>query len=333
MSLSSIPSVYQVHSNHEFSYEQIKGFRIGKACRIAFHSLTILAAAATVAAFAATVLTGTLPITVLIVTSVAFGILGTVQGTRFIKPYLPKQIQHFINVLKASVVDLLAIPAMALIYPVKQSWFDPKKGDSEQTPILLVHGYLHNSSGWIYHRYQYKQAGFTNIFTVDLGHPLHSIEEYSKVVQKKIEEIQEKTGRNDVKLVGHSMGGVVSAHYALNHAQPDGIEVKDLITLGSPLMGTKIAPIGVGKCTDEMNFASEYISDLSKKLADSSIPHFHQGSKADMVILPYRSSLNNQNNQNTLLHDDLGHLSLMLSDRVVSANISRLRQIQVAQAV
>jgi len=308
----------------------LKGLRIGKVGKIAFHALTALAAVATAAAIVATVITGTLPLAVLIVSSVAFGIFFTAQAANLAKPYLPKNVQHVINVIRATVVDIFATLAMAVMFPVKQSWFDPKTADSNQTPILLVHGYLHNSSGWAYHRHHYKKAGLNNVFTVDLGHPFHSIEDYSEVLRKKIEKIQQITGRNDIKLVGHSMGGVVSAHYALHCAESDGVQVKDLITLGSPLMGTKMGVIGVGKCAKEMCFGSAYIADLSDRLNKSTIPHFHQGSKGDIVIFPHRSSLNDTDDENTLTYNDLGHCSFMLSDRVVRANLQRLQTTPVA---
>ncbi|ADI37698.1 putative membrane protein [Waddlia chondrophila 2032/99] len=297
---------------------------IEKVCKIAFHVLTALAVLATASVIIATVFTGTLPLAVLIVSSTALAILLTAQAVNLVKPFLPQKVQHGINVIQATVVDLFALLALAFMFPMKQSWFDPQTGDPGQTPILLVHGYLHNSSGWVYHRHHYKKAGFTNVFTVDLGHPFHSIEAYSHAVRKKVEEIREKTGRSDIRLIGHSMGGVVSAHYALHHAEEDGVEVKDLITLGSPLMGTRVGRIGVGKCAKQMCFGSDYISDLSNRLKESTIPHFHQGSKADIVILPHRSSFNDCRDKDTLVYSDLGHGSFLFSDRVVRANIHRL---------
>lgn len=309
----------------------LEGVRIGKVAKIALHVLTALAVVATGALIAASVITGALPAAILIVSAVALGVLLTAETVRFIHPHLPENVQHVINVIRATVVDIFTSLALSAMFPFSQTRFDPKSEDIDpnQTPILLVHGYLHNSSGWAYHRYQYQKAGFKNVFTVNLGHPLHSIEDYSEVVQRKLKEIRTITGRDDVKLVGHSMGGVVSAHYALNHAESDGIEVKDLITLGSPLMGTHLGHIGIGKCAKQMCYGSDFISDLSDRLHEKAIPHFHQGSQADMIIFPFTSSLNDDEDENTLIYKDMGHASFMLSDRVARANIQRFRQTMV----
>jgi pimeloyl-ACP methyl ester carboxylesterase len=309
----------------------LEGVRLGKVAKIAFHVLTALAVVATGALIAASIITGALPVAVLVVSSVALGILLTAQAVRLIHPYLPEKLQHVINVIRATVVDIFCAIGLAAMFPVLQTWFDPKEGDidPDQTPILLVHGYLHNSSGWAYHRYQYKKAGFQNVFTVNLGHPLHSIEDYSEVVKRKVEEIRQITGRNDVKLVGHSMGGVVSAHYALNHAKTEGVEVKDLITLGSPLMGTHLGHIGIGKCAKEMCYGSGFIANISRRLHEEAIPHFHQGSVADLVIFPHNSSLNDEDEEHALIYKDMGHASFMLSDRVARANIHRFRSAEV----
>lgn len=307
----------------------LAGVRMGKVAKIAFHALTALLIVATGAFIAATVITGALPLAVLVVSSVALGVLLTAQAVRFIHPYLPEKVQHVVNLIRATLLDIFVAIGLAAMFPIKQSWFDPKKGNPNQTPILLVHGYLHNSSGWAYHRYQYQKAGYENVFTVDLGHPLHSIEEYSEVVKRKVEEIQIITGRRDIKLVGHSMGGVVSAHYALNHADDSGVEVKDLITLGSPLKGTPMGYIGIGKCAKEMCYGSEFISDLSTKLHERAIPHFHQASKADIVVFPCKSAVNDKDEDHALIYRDIGHVSFMLSDRVIRANIQRFRQIEV----
>lgn len=310
----------------------LKGVSMGKVAKIAFHLLKDLAFVATGALITASVITGTFPVAVLIVSSVALGVLLTAEIIKLVHPFLPEKFQHVINVVKAVVLDIFITLGLAATSPILQTRFDPKEKDIDpnQTPVLLVHGYLNNSAVWAYHRYQYKKAGFKNVFTVDLGSPFHSIEDYSKVVQDKIKEIREITGRNDVKLIGHSMGGVVSAHYALNHAEADGIEVKDLISMGAPHKGTYVGHIGIGKCTKQMCFGSDFILDLSEKLQKSTIPHFYQGSKADSMIMPFTSSVNGEDDKQALIYKDMAHSEFLLSDRAIRANIQRLGTVNPA---
>jgi triacylglycerol lipase len=327
-------STFNPTLNHPLdSKERLTGFRIGFVAKIALHALAITFSVATAALFVATILTGVIPLAVLVVSSVALGVFLMAEAAPFVTPYLPVPMQRAIHLVRATVVDIFATLACSMLYPIKQTRFDPRAGSGNQTPILLIHGYMHNSSAWAYHRYHYNQAGFHNVFTVDLGHPFHSIEEYSAVIQDKMREIQEKTGCKDVRLVGHSMGGLVASHYALNHAQEDGVRVADLVTLGSPLKGTPMGYLGVGQCAKQMRYGSSFTSSQSKQLQESAIPRFHQGSKSDIIVFPYKTALNGAEDENSLVYDDLGHASFLFSDRVIRANIQRFRGSHAAVSV
>lgn len=82
------------------------------------------------------------------------------------------------------------------------------------------------------------------IYTIDLGSPFLSIEEYAEKVKEKAKQIAHETGHTKLALIGHSMGGLVSAYYAI-HLAPEG-SIRSVITLGSPMQGTKVAFFGVG---------------------------------------------------------------------------------------
>lgn len=151
---------------------KLSGFQIGKVSKIALNVLTGIAVAAAVAVFVASVITGTLPLGVLITSSVSLAVLGIAKLMPLIVPKFPEKIQRVINVIRATVVDVFGLIAMPCLFPVLQTRFDPKKKaqiTGNQTPILLVHGYLGNSSDWAYQKYHYKNAGYDNIFTVNLG--------------------------------------------------------------------------------------------------------------------------------------------------------------------
>ena len=118
---------------------------------------------------------------------------------------------------------------------------DADKIDTNKPNVLMIHGFLGTSNHMIYHRKSLADKGVKNLFTVDLGSPFHSVEEYAKVVHERVLEMQKITGRKDLIIVAHSMGGLVADAYKKLYAEEDGIKILDTITVGTPLAGTRIA--------------------------------------------------------------------------------------------
>lgn len=197
--------------------------------------------------------------------------------------------------------------------------------EDKQKPILLVHGYLGHSTNWVYLRYRLKEAGFGPIYTVNLGSPLRSIEEYAERVKRELKRIKEETGIEEVVMIGHSMGGLVSCYYGLELAQEDGIYVTDIITLGSPLKGTKVAHIGFGACAGQMRCKTPFIQKLDASiLLNENIRFYHIGSEVDIVIQPTESAFLGDDSSKHYSVKGVGHLGLLFSGQVADAVISYL---------
>ena len=181
-------------------------------------------------------------------------------------------------------------------------------------PILLIHGYLHNSLVWIYHGNKLRKAGLGPIYTLNLNKPFASIEEHIFSVKEKIEKIREETNRSDVIIIGHSMGGLVGSHYATKIA--DENSVTDVITIASPLYGTIMARLGVGKSAKEMRRNSDFVRNLREDIINSSnIRFYHIATKTDQLVIPYQSSILNEKSNNYILNG-IGHASLLYSKKV-----------------
>lgn len=151
--------------------------------------------------------------------------------------------------------------------------------DSNIPIILFVHGFLGNSGHWLYHKkyLQSNQQGHEiskNMFTVDLGTPFHSIEEYAAVVSKRIQEIKQATGRSDVILVSHSMGGLVSDAYQELFAKRDDVKIVDKITIGTPLSGTWTALLAAlfSKAARQMLPSSSFSKKRAMKYVEKPTP-------------------------------------------------------------
>lgn len=185
----------------------------------------------------------------------------------------------------------------------------------EHRPLLLVHGYMNYNTVWLFHAKRLKKAGFGPIFTLNLGYPFRSIEGHAEKVKQKAEHIAQETGRNDLILIGHSMGGLVSSYYATELAEAN--TVTDVVTIASPLQGTHVARIGAGKCALQMRRQSDFVDELSQEILKSSFTrYYHIATELDQLVIPYHSSLLGDHFEHHYILDDIGHIALLFSEKV-----------------
>ena len=188
-------------------------------------------------------------------------------------------------------------------------------------PMLLVHGYVNHPNVWWLQKRWLKSMGLGPIYVINLGHPFKSIRSYAEKVKVKAEEIAKETGREDLTLIGHSMGGLVSSWYATKLAKKG--TVRDLITIASPLEGTPMARIGIGANAREMSPNSEFIKELRVSIRENQSIHFHHiATRRDQLVIPGTSALIENHNQ--YLFDDLGHASLLYSKRTAEQIAERV---------
>lgn len=251
----------------------------------------------------------------------------------------------------------LSLAICPLLYWIPVSWFDPISSEitekqKNEIPVLLVHGWLHNSSAW--HRFKQellKDNPDRLVFTIDLGaNPfVNSIEgTYQKKLSAKIQEIKALTNANKIHLVGHSMGGMVSSVYACNQASKEnGVKVESLVTIGSPLEGTPLAKIALDRCGRAMRHDSPLVmgsiinedTDFEsvvegghKKLTDriddirQEVRVFHFGTKGDEFV-PCSSAICSQKNidsQSYKTFSRLGHVAMVFSPTVIRTTIAHI---------
>jgi pimeloyl-ACP methyl ester carboxylesterase len=189
------------------------------------------------------------------------------------------------------------------------------QGNPRGRPILMVNGYLSFGSVWHYQRQRLMKAGFGPIYTTNVGSG-RSIKTYARQIQEKVRQIQEEMGRNDLILIGHSKGGLVSSYYATHLAGSTGANITDVVTVGSPLAGTPLAYLGLGYDAYEMRPDSEFHQELRNKIREHPQIRFsHIASKADEVV-PLSSALLGEDHSRQLVLKDIGHLGLVFSSRV-----------------
>lgn len=293
-----------------------KGFRLEKlayrALMVLFLIVVLLGALAPMAE--GTLLAG-LTFNMFTISGLFLAALLVTEISGRIGPYLGLEGRKAVNNTYALIVDWLVSILCVFLFFIDLTRYNPKKNaDPNQTPILLIHGYLHNSSGWSWFRYRLVKEGHNNVYTINLGAPIWSIEHYSKLVEEKAKEIMEWTGRDDLVLIGHSMGGIIASHFATH--QTLGLKIKSVISLASPFQGTSRSEAGIGECAKQLAFGSEFLSNLYKKIQEAAtIPFFHIGSENDPTIRPLFTAF--VNGRPGRVYEKLGHMMYLFSDEVI----------------
>lgn len=246
----------------------------------------------------------------------ALGGVGLVQvANRFAKK-LPAAAAKAIHWLRALALEPLALAAVFLLKPLQfVPAYQKPAGRFKGRPLLLVHGYLNSGAVWFFQRMQLKAMGFGPVYTIHLGHPFQSIRTYAEKVKRRAEQIAEETGRKDLVLVGHSMGGLVSSYYAGILASEG--TVTDVVTIGSPLGGTPMARIGLGPNAREMEPGSALSKEVWSAIEKNrNVRFFHIATRPDLLVMPPSTALPGNDPSRHFVLDDIGHVGLLFSKRV-----------------
>jgi pimeloyl-ACP methyl ester carboxylesterase len=273
---------------------------------------------------------GIVPIAVAAGVGAACTTVGAIALWRKITPNMPAPLKAFSQFIQSVADSALAAFALVLIFPINLEKYDSKE-KSNDIPVLFIHGFLGSSNNWMYHKRRLEEVGRKNIFTINLGNPMLSIKDYGKEVHEAVKKIQESTGKHDLIIVCHSMGGLVAKEF-LYHHPVEGVRVRKIITLGTPHAGTKLARLGAlirSRCCKEMRPNSKLTTLLQTKAKQDTSTQYRQiGSKTDCIILP-RKSATNADESSTVKNyvlEATGHIGYLFSDTAADITISEVKE-------
>lgn len=197
---------------------------------------------------------------------------------------------------------------------------------------ILVHGFLHNRSAWIYLRPQLEsKPDVGTVFTLNLGSPFQTIENYAEILRKQVAEIKKMAPDEalEINLVGHSMGGLVSAYYAVDNLEKNtqnGVHVVKIVTLASPLQGTPVAYLASWccPCAKEMLPGSNFLKNLQenvKKLKEMPVSIV---CGIDFMVPPKRSFFEGSQNVHEIPY--MGHMTPLYSKKIAAYIIEGLKK-------
>ncbi|SMP54609.1 esterase/lipase family protein [Noviherbaspirillum suwonense] len=208
---------------------------------------------------------------------------------------------------------------------VSSSWtmgfctFRDRPGEADTAPVLLVHGYGCNSGYWHFMSRALSRAGIGH-YGIDLEPMLASIDQFVPALHARIEEICRQTGREQIVIVAHSMGGLVARAYLRDHGARRVLRV---VTLGTPHRGTGLARFGAGENVREMLWTgdaengrcSAWLDSLARDEDAALRPLFISiFSHQDNIVSPQLSS--HLPGARNIEFNGIGHVALGLHPRV-----------------
>jgi pimeloyl-ACP methyl ester carboxylesterase len=237
------------------------------------------------------------------------------------------------GLLRAALVEILVIWVIVPLWPL---WWvlgalyeAAEEGVGEasgrRNPIILLHGFAMNRTQWIWMARRLRARGHGPIYGMNYF-SLQPVARSARLLSRFVDEVLAREGCAQVDLVAHSMGGVVARYF--NERLSDGRKVRRLITIGTPHAGTRMGRFGLGiPAARDLLGDSPLLGELGPVPAGAAYTSIW--SRADAVVQPAESASIAPAGTDEVF-DDLGHLSLVLSPRVVAAVDARLRALPPA---
>ena len=156
------------------------------------------------------------------------------------------------------------------------------------------------------------------VWTPTFGPPWASIEHCVSALTEVIWEALDETGAEEVDLVAHSMGGLVTRACLLR----EEIGVARLITLGTPHLGSRFWVFSFGACGREMRPGSEFLQNLRAQPLPAGLRAFSLYSDFDALVSP--ASASGWEGAEKIPLSGVGHIGLVMRRKAAKAVLRAL---------
>jgi pimeloyl-ACP methyl ester carboxylesterase len=195
------------------------------------------------------------------------------------------------------------------------------------TPVLLVHGYGHNRSGWVGLDRALRREGFTSVHTWNYNPLRYDVPTLAAHLGERVELLRAITGSAKVHVVGHSLGGVLLRWYVQELGGDQTVDTA--ITIASPHEGTDLARLvfGPGATTiRQIAPGSEVMRTIAAGARASAVRWIAFYSNLDALVMPATSAMIRAPELRAVnvFVKDQGHLSIMLAPAVTGSIVEQL---------
>jgi pimeloyl-ACP methyl ester carboxylesterase len=234
------------------------------------------------------------------------------------------------HLVRAALIELVAclllLPLWPLWWIIGASYEVVHEGAGEargtRHPVILLHGFAMNRTNWIWLGRRLAARGIGPLYATSYFSP-QSIRRSAERLGRFVDEVCARTQRDRVDVVAHSLGGVVVRYYV--ERLGGNKRVGRIVTIGSPHRGTAVARWGIGMpAALESRIGSDFYAELGPVVARDGMSITSVWSRADAIIEPPESASVAPVGDDRVF-DDLGHLSLLLSPRVLDTVAERLK--------
>ncbi|MCA1726182.1 MAG: alpha/beta fold hydrolase [Actinobacteria bacterium] len=194
------------------------------------------------------------------------------------------------------------------------------------TPIVMVHGWFHNRSGFFVMRRALRRVGFAHLFDMNLNPIRQNVQSLAARLSERVDQVMAQTGADHVHLIGHSLGGIVARYYVQNLGGAERVDT--VITLGTPHGGTVAAFGAAGRLARQLRPGSTFLRALDGSARPSGVRWIAFSTNLDVLVVPSRNArleVEALDAENVLIRD-LGHMSLLVSPDLIHEVVVRLAQ-------
>lgn len=229
---------------------------------------------------------------------------------------------------RAAAVELLATLALLPLWPlwtvVGATYRAAVEGEGKarpgRHPVLLLHGLAMNRTYWLFVGRRLAARGIGPLYGFTYFSP-QSVRRSARHLGRMVERVLACEDAERVDIVAHSLGGLVARYYI--ERLGGGARVGQLVTIASPHRGTALGRFGLGAAAKELLAGSHLLDELGPPPAGAR--YTSVWSRADALIVPADSCSLVPYGEDRVFND-LGHLSLLLSPRVVEVVAERLTE-------
>lgn len=198
----------------------------------------------------------------------------------------------------------------------------PRLPADAESPIIMVHGLFHNSTAWVLFRMWFRMMGLRNCASFYYS-SCKSFDVVSAELDKYLMAVLKQSPDSKPVLIGHSLGGLLLRNWLASSEQAD--KVAGLITLGTPMLGSKLATFSVTNLGQQLDFKGELISQIEKREQARKIPAapcYAFYSPVDNMVMPQESVSTPPKGWVVIRTKAVSHLA-MLNDKTIAEQVAK----------